>query len=908
MCKSEDFYAKCDTKSTSFDPMNKLKEKYLKILSLKTEINSLDFNEPAIKSLITHSFAIGMILVEKALNKTILFEEEQQTFSNLCEMLSQISEILINFQRIFSRISAENEKALHKINELSENIKNLHLERERHEFSIDAFSSSSLKNLLKTNTADPTLTNFINNLHNKFDFEKQKLVSENEKLRVLAQQTQQDDKLRVIEKELKQISESSTRTINEIKSDNEFLSNKIINLEFTSQSQKNLIKNYEQEIAILREKLIEKEKTCDFLTETTKILKERQSIDRETLSMQNEEIFSIKLGFEDKMDIVRKVKENYFSIQNKLNTLTKMNELPKNEDFQGNFQLLTEISQYFKSKPFAKSLSSQIFTKSGAQPPDFNNSSENIDKNSENIGKKADNSDSIHAIELAKYHYYQPTFFTLIESKYKQYEINNKNPDKPDALSLISETMSRTNEIRGDFLLPSTFIATLRGILDSKWHEFAYFSQIKSFSKFPEFVYSWLGKFEVKFENRTVVPSITQDPDEDRCQFLKNLIHPLVDKHWESITFREFLEEKSSLDEVYFYLYCRFLVFKGPQLAHSQGKFCFVHYINFDIVNEIIETVFRNFEEETLNFLKKKLKSKAKIKNNNVLVDSGFVLRVFLEYYRLERKHRFKLLNELFLIKAQSKMYIKYEEFKQILDAFQTNITDLEKAQLYRECYNVGRGKIDPEVIFVVLTENNFFIYTVKTRLSSNLFCDSSTNNNNFDDNNNKIINDYLNLEGKLFDVSNIVGGWGLENLLLELQNYHKIFKKQIQTDNTAFQTKNLLYSYFKLHETLMSIRNYEIFTKNFQKIITQEEILKTELFFYENVYNFVYKIKNREIINEMELNSKAKIIQKWVQNRFSRWLKLLYTIFKVKIHRSKISHSHSVSNVSKSQIKDKKN
>lgn len=85
------------------------------------------------------------------------------------------------------------------------------------------------------------------------------------------------------------------------------------------------------------------------------------------------------------------------------------------------------------------------------------------------------------------------------------------------------------------------------------------------YSKFPDFVYSWFAKFRVDDLTRKVRQSKLdeQDADSARCSFLRYLINPLVDKHWETVTFRQFLEESSSVDEVYFYLYCRSLLFNG---------------------------------------------------------------------------------------------------------------------------------------------------------------------------------------------------------------------------------------------------------------------------------------------------------------------------------------------------------
>ena len=50
----------------------------------------------------------------------------------------------------------------------------------------------------------------------------------------------------------------------------------------------------------------------------------------------------------------------------------------------------------------------------------------------------------------------------------------------------------------------------------------------------------------------------------DLLVFVHNL---KAKKLWEVVLFTEFLEEKAGLDELFFFLHCRFLLLKGPQLA-----------------------------------------------------------------------------------------------------------------------------------------------------------------------------------------------------------------------------------------------------------------------------------------------------------------------------------------------------
>lgn len=85
-----------------------------------------------------------------------------------------------------------------------------------------------------------------------------------------------------------------------------------------------------------------------------------------------------------------------------------------------------------------------------------------------------------------------------------------------------------------------------------------------------------------------------------------------------------------------------------------------------------------------------------------------------LEFYRQERLIKFKLIQDVFLSCASKnidgKPQFDFESFKLI---FQNNFLDsleLEKAEMYRDCYSAGRGRVTPEVFFAVATESNFFI------------------------------------------------------------------------------------------------------------------------------------------------------------------------------------------------------
>ena len=57
-------------------------------------------------------------------------------------------------------------------------------------------------------------------------------------------------------------------------------------------------------------------------------------------------------------------------------------------------------------------------------------------------------------------------------------------------------------------------------------------------------------------------------------------MHPILDKHWESVAFREFLEDGIGNDEIFFYLWSRAVLFQGLVLKErTSGKFCYKMFV-----------------------------------------------------------------------------------------------------------------------------------------------------------------------------------------------------------------------------------------------------------------------------------------------------------------------------------------
>jgi len=110
----------------------------------------------------------------------------------------------------------------------------------------------------------------------------------------------------------------------------------------------------------------------------------------------------------------------------------------------------------------------------------------------------------------------------------------------------------------------------IRAILDSKFNEILANNinndQCINISKFPEFVYGWISNFTIDLNTREIASlDLRETKIEDiRTEFLFELMLQKYSRLWEIVNFKNFLSEKYELDDLYFYLSIRYLVFNGP--------------------------------------------------------------------------------------------------------------------------------------------------------------------------------------------------------------------------------------------------------------------------------------------------------------------------------------------------------
>lgn len=116
-----------------------------------------------------------------------------------------------------------------------------------------------------------------------------------------------------------------------------------------------------------------------------------------------------------------------------------------------------------------------------------------------------------------------------------------------------------TNVANQDF--NQHYLQLVRAILDSKYNEYLIYDDYRQFTKFPEFVYSWLYTFRYCPKDLKIL--YNEEIDEMKIMEFYKFIEVQSQNLWEVLTFLEFVNDECTSDEIFFYLNCRFTLMKG---------------------------------------------------------------------------------------------------------------------------------------------------------------------------------------------------------------------------------------------------------------------------------------------------------------------------------------------------------
>ncbi|EAS03241.2 hypothetical protein TTHERM_00535770 (macronuclear) [Tetrahymena thermophila SB210] len=613
------------------------------------------------------------------------------------------------------------------------------------------------------------------------------------------------------------------------------------------------------------QKILEQNKLLNLENET--LIKQMNDLNQQLDSTtQNKQIKENELDEMKKIiltntKIIKEMKE-------KLNKLTtqKMTFVipPDNKDFNEEKYFFDSIkSSYFNKSYFIKQIKANMEGFDQEQIQVNMRSFEDQDKN-----------DSI--VDLTKYRYNLPQFYCFIKDNFQN----------------LFKQVENTTQI------PYNFLATIRGILDSKYNEFLLCSNqnYQNVSLFADFVYSWLITFDINQNSRKITKfhtnTLTSNLLELRItQFYITLNNHLLSKLWEFVTFREILNEDLSKEELYFYLFCRNQIFKGPQLESLSSTFEIINYIQIDEAIILIRSVLTKFDQSTVEYLISQIKNKSVLKGKKQLVDAQLVLRLLLEYFRTERQQRYKLIKQLFysqkLENKDGKYTLNFTSFRNIFHKNFISTTELEKAQIYRECYSIGKGIVNHDTFFTVCNENGFFIKQLKLNLPTEFpLFNKITKQYEPDD---LLLSQNLQTFKNFYTDEQCQKNWQVisqyiqsQGLEPQLQNY-QLFIKQNDQFNKNLVCQNLQgksYIFF-LFEKIKDIQT-SIYLKILQKQVEIDDlqIIEIQKNLQQQLSNSCLTAisilqKNKQKKYELQ-TQKISILQRWAKTKISKWYTLI--------------------------------
>lgn len=269
---------------------------------------------------------------------------------------------------------------------------------------------------------------------------------------------------------------------------------------------------------------------------------------------------------------------------------------------------------------------------------------------------------------------------------------------------------------------------TIRGLLDSKYIEhLCCIGKNQVPTSFTEFSYAWLGTFFVdqKYREIKLFSAWKRGKESGKKLFIGALADKNLKNSWEIDTFKRFFAEELQIDDLDFFLSCRFLLFKGPELETSHGKYLKYGFINIDSAVQLVEKVFSRFPSKEINDLKVLLRNKAKRRALQFTISSSYVLRIMLECFLNEKKEKIWIIKRLFQespksISENHEISISFENFKAICVKIDSKISQSLIIRLYRESFYLGNGVISFENFCIAANEFGLFFKTLRCRKNLN--------------------------------------------------------------------------------------------------------------------------------------------------------------------------------------------
>ncbi len=458
----------------------------------------------------------------------------------------------------------------------------------------------------------------------------------------------------------------------------------------------------------------------------------------------------------------------------------------------------------------------------------------------------------------------------------------------------------KESEVAMNRVIDVNFIATLRAMYDSLFNELLYLNDERKLLAFPDFVYSWLGKFKLDQTHRRVRRLDLTDPDPDvaRLEILHHLQTKISSRLWDCIIFQEFLNEIHTKDDLVYFLRCRNIVFQGPQLNDPSATFTFVHFIHFDWAEKIVKYLMSpRYENHVVVAIIQRLKERAKTKNKILLIDSAFLLRILMEEYKNMKREKIKSIRSILSKEIKAKLdplkpTIGFNNFKNFLNSFFSESSDGEKSEIYRKCWVINRGSITVDSIVTVLNEECFFSKDSRKLCLKKV---AATPVNSKNENQSKAATPALiprvkekisRIHQVFVELKEFAYQFGVENLITNLQLSEKYLGNvhPFQIDVLSSKEQYQLYSSFICHladfNRLSSFSHQDLpeglpphFNEQYLDVLTGFKNIPLENFFLKPLD-----------VKEFEINHKAKTLQKFFKTKLSGWYKLMSSLLKTKI------------------------
>eukprot|EP00347_Sterkiella_histriomuscorum_P014800 403359475 len=510
---------------------------------------------------------------------------------------------------------------------------------------------------------------------------------------------------------------------------------------------------------------------------------------------------------------------------------------------------------------------------------------------------------SLHMHSLAR-----PTFFNFVENELQrikndqQREMQRNESPERGAINRTSNNISDRSflsihyeKIKFEPPFRMWLFTTMRAIFD-------------------QFVYQWIGKFyfdQKKYMIKSVETFDEGKVDNLRLQLLIGLQTMKPSKMWECNTFVDFLEERLLNDDLHFFLHARNILYKGPHLQDIEAAQEPMYFVEQKQINSSIEIIFGNMPSFDVADIKKKFEQISADKSKdfsyaetmgNLPLDSSLVLRVFLEYYRNEKKAKQFIIKRLFkeVGGGQPNQSISFTQFKDVVAQIQPDINESDIAMLYRTSWMLGNGKVNFDTFFLAANETNFFVKCMQLRgqgkqpqLDHNFEIDQNYIGLSYEEQElakqqHHVCQIWQTLEKQIKTIKDYVEQQGIEDFNKEFIHLDKLIKQKGQFDSSLMFSKDLiqivrllLSKIMLIRATYLEIQEQEPLLKKSGQELQKEmniEQLQVMMNMIQQELNVLDELKSEDI---QKIRNKERSGQNWsklketVQKKFTMVFKL---------------------------------